>query len=111
MKQYMKNKPIKWGFKYRYRCDSEIGYVCQVELYQGRKENRELNLESSVALDLCQVLKDTYCHVFFDNFFNCSTLIQKLHDNGLYELGTARSDKINMQQIKKDKEIKRGDYQ
>ena len=23
MKQYIKNKPIKWGFKYWYRCDSE----------------------------------------------------------------------------------------
>ena len=26
MKQYVKNKPIKWGFKYWYRCDSETGY-------------------------------------------------------------------------------------
>ena len=62
-------------------------------------------------LDLCQFLKDTYCHVFFDNFFNSPTLIQKLHDNGLYGLGTARSDRINMPQMKKDKEMKPGDYQ
>ena len=27
MKQYIKNKPIKWGFKYRYRCDSKTAYV------------------------------------------------------------------------------------
>ena len=27
MKQYLKNKPIKWGFKYWYRCDGETGYV------------------------------------------------------------------------------------
>ena len=38
MKQYIKNKPIKWGFKYCYRCDSETGYVYQLELYQGQKE-------------------------------------------------------------------------
>ena len=25
MKQYIKNKPIKWDFKYWYRCDSETG--------------------------------------------------------------------------------------
>ena len=42
-KQYIKNKPIKWGFKYWYRCDSETGYVYQLELYQGRKEKRELS--------------------------------------------------------------------
>ena len=38
MNQYVKNKLIKWGFKYWYRCDSETGYVYQLELYQGRKE-------------------------------------------------------------------------
>ena len=94
MKQYIENKPNKWGFKDWYRCDSETGYVYQLELYQRRKEKRELNLGSSVALDLCQVPKDTYCQVFFDNFFNSPTLIQKLHDNGLYGLGTVRSDRI-----------------
>ena len=24
MKQYIKNKPIKWGFKYLYRCDNRL---------------------------------------------------------------------------------------
>ena len=66
-------------------------------------EKRELNLGSNVVLDLCQILKDTYCHVFFDNFFNSPTLIQKLHDNGLYGLDKARSDRISMPQMKKGK--------
>ena len=69
-----------------------------------------MNLGSSVVLDLCQVLKGTYCHVFFNNFFSSPTLIQKLHNNGLYGLGTARSNRINMPQMKKDREMKRGDY-
>ena len=29
MKQYIKNKPIKWEFKYWYRCDSAIDYFYQ----------------------------------------------------------------------------------
>ena len=33
MKQYIKYKPIKWSFHYWYRCDSETGYVYQLELY------------------------------------------------------------------------------
>ena len=66
-------------------------------------EKRELNLGSNVVLDLCQILKDTYCHVFFDNFFNSPTLIQKLHDNGLYGLDKARSDRISMPQMEKGK--------
>ena len=106
MKQYIKNKQIKWGFKYWYRCKRETGYVYQLELYQGRKEKSELNLESSVVLDLFQVLKDTYCHVFFRSFFQQSPLIQKLLDNVLHSVSTACSDRSNMPQIKKDKEMK-----
>ena len=45
-----------------------------------------------------------------DNFFNSPTLVQKLHDNGLYGLSTARSNRINMSQMKKDNEIKWGNY-
>ena len=96
MKQYIKNKPIKWGFRYWYRCDNETGYVYHLDFYQGWKEKRELNFGLSVVVDLCQSLKDTYCHVFFDNFFNSPTQIQKLHDNGLCGLDTARSNRINI---------------
>ena len=59
-----------------------------------------------MVLDLCQVVEDTYCHVVFNNFFKSLTLIQKLDDNGLYGLRTARSNKINMLQMKNDKEMK-----
>ena len=65
-----------------------------------------MNLGSSVVIDLSQVQEDTYCQVFFDNFFNSSTLIQKLHDHGLYGSGTAHSHRINMSHMKKDKEMK-----
>ena len=32
VKQYIKNKPITWDFEYWYRCDSETGYLYQLEL-------------------------------------------------------------------------------
>ena len=50
MKQYVKNKPIKWGFKFWYRCANETGYLSQFNLYLGKKESVKENLESSVAL-------------------------------------------------------------
>ena len=61
---------------------SLTGYVYQLELYQEQMEKTKLNLGSSVVLlDLCQVLKDNYCHVFFDNllialpWFKSSTIM------------------------------------
>ena len=72
---------------------------------QGRKENTELNLGVSVVLILYQFLKNTYSYVFFDNFFNSFALIQKLIEDGLYGLRTARCDRENMLELKEDNEI------
>ena len=47
----------------------------------------------------------------FRYFFNNPFLIQKLHDNGLYGLGTARSNRINITQMKKDKKMKQRNYE
>ena len=114
MKIYIKNKLIKWGFKYWYRYDRETSYLYQLELYQGRKEKRELNLGFCVVLEyvyqeyyrLTPSLERYLLSHVFDIFFNSPTLIQKFHDNGLYGLSEVRLDRINMPQMKKDKEIK-----
>ena len=37
LKQYIKKKPIKWGFKSWYRCVSTTGYLYQLELYLAKK--------------------------------------------------------------------------
>ena len=49
--------------------------------------------------------------VFFNNVFNSLTLVQKLNDNELYDIGIARFNRISMPQMKKEKQIKGGDYQ
>lgn len=37
LKQYIPNKPIKRGIKVWVRADAENGYVCQFEVYVGKK--------------------------------------------------------------------------
>ena len=44
MKQYIKSKPIKWGFKFWFRCSSKSGYLYQMDIYLGRKQTPEFNL-------------------------------------------------------------------
>lgn len=83
MRQYVKNKPIKWGFKFWYHDTSKTGYLFQFDLYLGKKEKREEILESSVVLALIECLEDTYCTIFFDNFFNSPSLNIKLFEKGV----------------------------
>ena len=33
MKEFIKSIPIKWGFKYWYRCDSITGYAYHFQIY------------------------------------------------------------------------------
>ena len=58
-----------------------------------------------------RLMPSTERYVLLCVFQKFPTLIQKLHDNGLYGFGTARSNRINMPRMKKDKEMKWGDYQ
>ena len=51
MKQYVKNKPIKWGSTFWYRCANETGYLYQFGLYLGKTESAEENLWLDVVLN------------------------------------------------------------
>ena len=110
MRQYMKNKPIKWGFKFWFRCGAKSGYLHEFDMYLGKKGNTEFGLGESVVLSLCQKLKDTHCFVFFDNFFTSPELLVKLLEMGIYATGTVRAKRKNMPVLKHDKEMKRGEH-
>ncbi len=57
LRQYMKNKPIKWCFKFWFRCGSKSGYLYQPDIYTGRKEQTEHGLGESVVLRLYEPLR------------------------------------------------------
>ena len=110
MRQYMKNKRIKWGFKFWFRCGAKSGYLYEFDMYLGKKGNTKFGLGESVVLSLCQKLKDTHCFVFFDNFFTSPALLVKLLEMGIYATGTVRANRKNMPVLKHDKEMKRGEH-
>ena len=110
MRQYMKNKPIKWGFKFWFCCGAKSGYLYEFNMYVGKKGNTELGLGESVVLSLCQKLNDTYCYVFFDNYFTSPTLLVKLLEMGIYATGTVRANRKHMPILKQDKEMSRGEH-
>ena len=106
----MKNKPIKWGFKFCFLCRAKSGYLYEFDMYQGKKRNTEFGLGESVILSLCQKLKDTHGFLFFDNFFTSPAQLIKLLEMGIYAAGTARVNRKNMPVLKHDKEMKRDEH-
>ena len=110
MRQDMKNKPIKRGFKFWFRCGAKSGYLYEFDMYLGKKGNSEFGLGESVVLSLRQQLKDTHCFVFFDNFFTRPALLVKLLEMGIYATGTVRANRKIMPVLKHDREMKRGEH-
>ncbi|XP_046688364.1 piggyBac transposable element-derived protein 3-like [Homalodisca vitripennis] len=110
MKQYIKNKPVKWGFKLWCRCDSETGYLYQFDIYTGKKTNPERGLGEGIILQMTENLGGKGIQFYFDNFFNSPLLQTEMLEKQLMACGTVRSERKEMPKcLKSDKEMSRGD--
>lgn len=111
MKQYIKNKPVKWGFKLWCRCDSATGYLFEFDLYTGKRiSGTQFGLGESVILQLTEKLNGLGCEVYFDNFFNAPLLQYKLIERNVKACGTVRTNrKFLPKTAPADKKMKRGD--
>ena len=71
MKQYIKSKPIKWGFKFWFCYSSKFSYLYEMDVYLGRKQTPEFNLclGEEVLLQLTKDLEWSFWNLCFNNFF------------------------------------------
>ena len=112
LKQYVKSKPIKWGFKAWVRAGSHSGYVFEIDLYTGRKPNEkvEVGLGEGVILDLSRNLKQMNCCIAMDNFFMSVRLAHTLHSIGIRCIGTVRAHRKNLpKDLTIDKNMNKGE--
>ncbi|GAB0099758.1 hypothetical protein DMENIID0001_156450 [Sergentomyia squamirostris] len=112
MKQYIRNKPIKWGFKMWCRCDAATGYLFEFDIYQGKKALPEFGLGEGVVVTLCKSIENLGCEIYIDNFFNSPMLQHILLGKKIYSCGTVQSKRKNLPDLKdfkNDKAMKRGE--
>ena len=77
-KQFIRGKPIRWGYKARVAASS-FGYVCQLDVYQGKETGcndiykEEFGLGGNVILNFLDTLELAFPQrkfsLYFDNFF------------------------------------------
>lgn len=122
-RQYVKNKPKKWGFKIFVR-SGVSGMIYDFIVYGGegtfrgyKFSNAEdlLGVGAKVVISLCKsIVKPTCSFVFFDNFFCSLELIVLLREKyGILSLGTVRSDRLRQCPLQPDKVLAkkgRGSY-
>ena len=119
IKQYIKNKPVKWGLKSFLLCDSENGYVFHFEVYTGKEVHVIPHLKATGNV-VYRLLTDAGLHdkgyvLVMDRFYTSVTLANFLHQVcGTHALGTTMTNKrfFPKQLIKGKKGFpQRGDFE
>ena len=89
-RQYIRNKPVKWGFKLWVLCDSHNGYTSDFSIYRGK--NGEVRSSNGVGYDVVMSLSKNNLSqdysLYIDNFYTSPQLLSDLFDNGVHATGT-----------------------
>ncbi|XP_038123402.1 piggyBac transposable element-derived protein 3-like [Cyprinodon tularosa] len=111
MKQYLKNKPQKWGIKVYTRAGVS-GLVYDFEVYTGKgtvTNERGLGVAGEVVLRLVsEVPKGLNYRCYFNNWFTSPELIVELKKMGIQTVATINRNRLRGCTLKSDKELAKG---
>uniref|UniRef100_A0A3B3H8F7 PiggyBac transposable element-derived protein domain-containing protein n=1 Tax=Oryzias latipes TaxID=8090 RepID=A0A3B3H8F7_ORYLA len=118
LRQYIKSKPDKWGFKLFARA-SEDGFIHDMVLYQGKTtleahdvplkpEQEDLGTTSQIVSVLVSTMSfPTTPAIYADNFFTSLELVRYLRDHNCRYTGTARENRIGKPPLRTIKEMEK----
>ena len=87
-RQYIRNKPTKWGFKYWVLADV-TGYTIDFDIYLGKAAQFSgKGLSFDVVMKLVEPYTFQGYEVFFDNFYTSPTLLEELLQHEIFATGT-----------------------
>jgi len=89
-KQYMKNKPTKWGIKVFVLCDATNGYIYRMQIYTGKSMD-DVGLCSRIVLKLMDGLEDH--EVYTDNYYSSPLVYMTLYGDNNNACGTAQTNR------------------
>ena len=95
-KQYIKGKPIRFGYKNWALCTYN-GYCVAFDIYTGKStRERQFGLGGDVVLSLLRNAKidsNMGYKIYFDNYFTGIPLLQHLADLNICAMGTVRENR------------------
>ncbi|XP_039300501.1 piggyBac transposable element-derived protein 3-like [Nilaparvata lugens] len=109
IKQYVKNKPHKWGIKV-FCLASRSGLLIDFEVYIGKgtaPSDSGLGLSGDIVIRLAQTIpKHKNYKLSFDNWFASYNLVVALKTIGILSVCTVRTNRIPNCSFPSDKELK-----
>ena len=118
-KQYIRGKPIGFGYKVWCLCGAD-GYPYRMKIYTGKEANGQATpLGTRVVTGMIDAVREhltvSQHHVFFDNFFTSHSLLSLLAKDGVKATGTIRENRTggankDLKSSKDMKKLDRGTY-
>ena len=112
-KQYMRNKPVKFGYKF-WEAATPLGYAIQFYPYAGKDENYDSNLGlgGSVVATLAEKLPSqvgSNYHIIMDNFFTSTNLLRILKAKDISVTRTVRIYLVKNAPLRPVKEMEKSE--
>ena len=112
IRQYIKDKPTKWGIKLWVLADSSNAYVQDFNIYIGKQAGRDIS-QHGLGYDVVMTLMHNYLnqgyHLFVDNSYTSMTLAKHLFERGTLLTGTILDSRRDFPaSLKKGKEWGKG---
>ena len=96
-KQYIKNKPVRWGIKIFCVCCSATSYLWNASFYVGKKEededrDKDASVTQSTVVKLLEPLSGKNHRVYMDNYYTSIPLFNELLKMEIFATGTVRTN-------------------
>ena len=95
IRQYIKDKPTKWGIKLWVLADSSNGYTIDFNVYIGKAAGRDVSVNGlgyDVVVRLMHNFFNQGYHLYIDNFYTSTALVKYLFQQGVPTTGTIREN-------------------
>ena len=102
IKQFISNKPVRFGLKLWELCKSATGYCYKFDVYIGKSKNDTnpvLGKSATVVLHLVKGLEHKSYNIYFDNYYTSVPLLLALAEKGI---GACRMIRANCKYYPKD---------
>ncbi|CAG5123418.1 unnamed protein product [Candidula unifasciata] len=115
MKHCIQSKPVKWGIKSFLLCESQTGYIYNIEVYTGKTAGQlvpQLCATGNLVMKLTSCIAGQNYQLFMDGFYNSPDLSRHLLKMNIETCGPVQVNRKDFprQLIRQQKEMKRGDY-
>lgn len=111
IKQYLPNKPKKWGIKL-WILAGQSGIIYDFIIYQGTNTEideryAQFGQGAGTVMQLAERIKEPHHGLYFDNYFSSYHLFQWLNQKSIMAVGTIRVNRFCGPQLLSDKELKK----